>query len=206
MHTSSCAKTHTAFCYQTGSVRFWFNKVFPLISKNWNPRDSQRVCIQTRSQPLTPSQCCRLFTTLFSMTVRPCSVGTGSSKRDCLEPDTSLSNLVSWKKKIWKWVSRRWWFLGSPKCCLKHMRPYLKTAGWHHALCQLTSSSPSVGDCSWGRDECVQSSERSFHSYHRVPCRSSAPLPANTDHYRCREELHHCLPSAHRYAAGPHEL
>lgn len=54
-----------------GSIKSFLS----LISKNWNPRDLQRVCIHTRSQPLTPSQCCGLFDTLFSMTVLPCSVG-----------------------------------------------------------------------------------------------------------------------------------
>lgn len=84
-----------------GSIKSFLS----LISKNWNPRGLQRACIHTRNQPLTPSQCCGLFDTLFSMTVLPVQWGAGGSRRERLEPDTPFSMFQ--EKNIWKRVSRR---------------------------------------------------------------------------------------------------
>lgn len=62
----------------------------------------------------------------------------------------------------------------------------------------------SPGHCSWGGNECFQGPERGIHGYHRVPGCSSASLLADLDHHCCGKELHHCLPIAHKHAAGPH--
>lgn len=81
------------------------------------------------------------------------------------------------------------------------------------AILQVSSLSPcpnelsflafaSLGDRSRGWDECFQGPERGVPGYYGVPCCSSAPLFADLDHHRCREELHHRLPIAHKHAAG----
>lgn len=64
---------------------------------------------------------------------------------------------------------------------------------------------PPLGDRCRGRDERVPRSEGGVPCDRRVPVCPAAPLLADSQHHRGREELYHHLPSAHGRHVTLHE-
>lgn len=93
-----------------------------------------------------------------------------------------------------------------PRCCTSNTNyhSYIGTVldSQFTPPCLFASS---TGDRGRGRDECVPRSERSLTGNRRVAKRPAASLPADSQHHRSREELHHHFPTAVGHDTGSDE-